>query len=375
MSQHDLEFADQNFPQMRADMNAALIAQSTRQAGAGAPALVTAARPNRLYLNNVSGLVLVRDNGDTADYVWDTWGQDKVRNVSAAADTILALDMNGVVTYSFATAVAVTLPEAVGNFAAAWHTMLWNYGPGLVMVTPVTSQINGGAILQLLAGQSAQVYAKGGHYWAFKSLAEPPAAVLTGSLVPSFAAAMAGYVMLDGRSIGDAASGADNRAHADTWDLYNMLWTNVAQAWAPVPGGRGASAAIDFAAHKMLGLPDASGAAIHGRDNMSGTVRGRVTAGVSGVDATVLGLFGGSQYAQSHTHGVNDLGHVHTLNNNAVQGFFGSGPLSAAGGGSGVQLSASAANPAVTGISIQAALNGGNQNMGPGIFVNIFCKL
>ena len=43
MTQHDFEFADQLFPAMRTDMNNALIALSTRQAGTGAPALVAAA--------------------------------------------------------------------------------------------------------------------------------------------------------------------------------------------------------------------------------------------------------------------------------------------------------------------------------------------
>ena len=65
-----------------------------------------------------------------------------------------------------------------------------------------------------------------------------------------------GFVMADGRTIGDAATGATNRANADCLTLFTLLWGITADGHCPLPGGRGASAAADWAAHKAITLPD-----------------------------------------------------------------------------------------------------------------------
>lgn len=75
-------------------------------------------------------------------------------------------------------------------------------------------------------------------------------------------AADPGWIMANDGTIGDAASGASTRSNADCQALFVLLWTNVPDAWAPVVGGRGASAAADWAAHKKLTLPKALGRAI-----------------------------------------------------------------------------------------------------------------
>jgi len=76
------------------------------------------------------------------------------------------------------------------------------------------------------------------------------------------ATADAGWIMCDDGTIGSASSGATTRANADTQALYTLLWTNITDAWAPVTGGRGASAAADFAANKPLRLTRLLGRAI-----------------------------------------------------------------------------------------------------------------
>lgn len=68
-----------------------------------------------------------------------------------------------------------------------------------------------------------------------------------------------GWVMLNGQSIGSATSGASGRANADTASLYALIWNNYSDIYCPVIGGRGASAAEDFAADKPLSLLDATG--------------------------------------------------------------------------------------------------------------------
>ena len=72
----------------------------------------------------------------------------------------------------------------------------------------------------------------------------------------------AGWVMMDDGTIGNAASSATTRANADTEDLFTLLWTNCADAQCAVSGGRGASAAADFAANKRIALPKILGRAI-----------------------------------------------------------------------------------------------------------------
>lgn len=120
-----------------------------------------------------------------------------------------------------------------------------------------------------------------------------------------------GYVMLSGRTIGDASSSATERANADTSALFTLLWNSMADTEAPVSGGRGASAAADFAAHKTITLPDARGRVIVGKDNMGGTTASRITSGGCGITGTTLGTSGGSQ---THTLTEAQLAaHTHTL--------------------------------------------------------------
>jgi microcystin-dependent protein len=63
-----------------------------------------------------------------------------------------------------------------------------------------------------------------------------------------------GWVRAAGRTIGDASSGATERANADTEDLFEHLWT--VDSNLTVSSGRGSTAAGDFAAHKTITLPD-----------------------------------------------------------------------------------------------------------------------
>jgi microcystin-dependent protein len=72
----------------------------------------------------------------------------------------------------------------------------------------------------------------------------------------------AGWVMMNDGTLGDASSGATTRANADTQALFTLLWTNVSNTNCPVSGGRGASAAADFASHKTIALPKMHGRAL-----------------------------------------------------------------------------------------------------------------
>lgn len=66
---------------------------------------------------------------------------------------------------------------------------------------------------------------------------------------------MGGYVPMNDSTIGNATSGAITRANVDTFPLFNMLYTNVNDTWAPVSGGRTGNAINDFVSGKTIFLP------------------------------------------------------------------------------------------------------------------------
>lgn len=175
--------------------------------------------------------------------------------------------------------------------------------------------------------------------------------------------APAGFVMASGRTIGSASSGATERANADTQALFTLLWNSMANTEAPVSGGRGASAAADWAANKTITLPDMRGRVPAGKDNMGGTAAGRLTTAGAGVDGATLGAAGGSQThtlttaqmpAHTHANTLSDPGHTHSHN-----AAYNAGGSSTGGGAFGLNAPGGATiNAATTGISINNASQG-----------------
>lgn len=103
-----------------------------------------------------------------------------------------------------------------------------------------------------------------------------------------------GWVRENGRTIGSATSGATERANADCEALFLYLWQTDANL--SVLGGRGASAAADWAANKQLTLPDMRGRAAFGLDGMGNSNAGRIPAASitsTGGGVNVLGSTGG----------------------------------------------------------------------------------
>lgn len=77
---------------------------------------------------------------------------------------------------------------------------------------------------------------------------------------------VSGFVRCNNRTIGSATSGSTERANADTSALFSFLWG--ADPNLAVSGGRGVSAAADFAANKTITLPDCRGRGIVGLADM-----------------------------------------------------------------------------------------------------------
>lgn len=175
-----------------------------------------------------------------------------------------------------------------------------------------------------------------------------------------------GWVWGAGRTIGKADSGATERANADCEALFTKLWDTYPDSLAPVSGGRGASAADDWAAGKTIAVMDTRGRVRAGRDDMAGTsAAGRLTTAGAGLDGTVLGGAGG---AQTHTLTEAQIP-AHTHNGNGM-----TNRNTASGGSDEVLIKNATAN------ALSPAVNstGGGQahpNVQPTIICNYIVKL
>lgn len=131
----------------------------------------------------------------------------------------------------------------------------------------------------------------------------------TGYMIPAHRTGVVeGWVRANGRSIGPEGSGATERANEDTFDLFKVLWDNDPMLY--VLGGRGVSAADDFALGKTIDLPDYRGRTLVGLADMGGPLSTRLDSVVfaNGTKST-LGSSGGAanitlttEQIPAHTH-------------------------------------------------------------------------
>jgi microcystin-dependent protein len=151
---------------------------------------------------------------------------------------------------------------------------------------PASGVLLGGAIYTFTYDSSADAWIVEGA----PSVVEPTGTIraYVGTTAPS------GYVRANGRTIGNASSGASERANADTAALYSLLWDSYSDTVCPVSSGRGANAAADYAANKTIGLPDLRGRALFGLDDMGNSSASRLTGtAFSGITGTTNGSSGG----------------------------------------------------------------------------------
>ncbi|MDA9539222.1 hypothetical protein ACM41_24280 [Bradyrhizobium sp. CCBAU 21362] len=124
---------------------------------------------------------------------------------------------------------------------------------------------------------------------------DPTTLIQTGAIQPFYGTGvLAGFVRMNGRTIGSATSGASERANSDCQALFNFLW-NVDSALVVAPS-RGASSAADWAANKTIAVPDWRGYGLGALDDMGNVAAGRLTAAYFGTAATVLGAGGGAEF-------------------------------------------------------------------------------
>lgn len=188
-------------------------------------------------------------------------------------------------------------------------------------------------------------------------------------------ATISGWVRINGRTIGNAASGASERANADTQALFVYIWSTYADAICPVLGGRGGTALADYNANKQITLLDGRGRTIFGLDDMGNAAlgaftnvaftKGNATTGGASAGTNSTTLTSGQIPAHTHPNTLTDPGHAHgfTVENSTAVGNTLQPPGSNAIG----PLGTATTNVAATGITITNANNTGGGNAFPSV--------
>lgn len=190
---------------------------------------------------------------------------------------------------------------ALNNAVDALNALIADYGVGGGLVNAETFRLN------------LDVYSKseGDERYLLEGAVNP-----TGIIDHTFSnVAPVGWVRRLGGTIGNATSGATERANEDTAALFALIWNVTSNAdftiqeSTGVAGGRGASAAADFAANKRMPLPNDAGLFDRG-----------LNTGLTGYDpGRVLGTVQADDF-KAHFHGLHINSGAGVLDYNGAEG-------------------------------------------------------
>lgn len=195
---------------------------------------------------------------------------------------------------------------------------------------------------------------------------------------------ISGFTRMNGRTVGNAVSGASERANADTQQQFIYLWNNFANAICPVPGGRGANALADFSANKQITVLDMRFRNVIGMSTMGNADAGNSSGALfaSGSASTPGSLGGEASHIlvtgemPSHAHSISNDSHSHAVHSSSQANLTGSSSqLAVIIGPTGTQLLGTT-DAAPTGIVINST--GGDQshnNCSPFITGSWYMKL
>jgi microcystin-dependent protein len=151
---------------------------------------------------------------------------------------------------------------------------------------------------------------------------------VTGDVEPTFrTSAKTGWIFLQGQTLGSASSGA-SLTGTTYQPLYEFIWNNIADTYAPVSSGRGGTAAADFAANKAITLPDARGRALFGAGQGTGLSGNRAVGQAAGAETVTLA----EANLPAHTHGAGTLATA-SAGNHSHAVIIGGTAVGATGGG------------------------------------------
>lgn len=167
------------------------------------------------------------------------------------------------------------------------------------MTTSVHSTLTGAdlheskGVATALSGQVYVADGAGSGAWTAASSVITNTAFTTGDLkLTHKTAADTGWILwgnvAGNRTIGDGSSGGLVRANADTATLFALYWNNYSNTQCPVSGGRGVSAAADYAAHKTISLPPGMARALGVAGNPSDLPTNRNLGDSTGAETVIL---------------------------------------------------------------------------------------
>lgn len=218
--------------------------------------------------------------------------------LKSANYTVLTTDQNQVIPVSCETAArTVTLPANAGLSDGFQVTIVKaDYSPNVLTIDGNSSDTINGALTVALYQkyQSAKLtWCSTLAGWIAEINEQTPIGFIQACLTSVLPA---GWLWLNGTTIGNASSAATGRANADCLGLFTILWDALSDTNAPVSGGRGATAALDFAANKRLTLPNFAGYVPAGRDEMNGVAAvSKLTSTYFGSSGSTLGNANGAE--------------------------------------------------------------------------------
>ena len=241
----------------------------------------------------------------------------------SAGYTGVATDNMTVLNCTAALTLALTAAATLGN---GWMAVIHANG-GAVTIDPNGAEtVNGAATLLVPDGHMILLFCNGSSFRA-AMIPVQNAIWSTGDVkITLKTVADAGWVLMNDGTIGNAASTGTARANADTEALFTLLWNNTTDANCAVSGGRGASAAADYAANKTIALPKVLGRALAAAGAGSG-LTSRALAVIAGAEDAVVvshshgGVTGGQ--SADHTHSgttSSDGAHSHTERGDPADG-------------------------------------------------------
>lgn len=124
-------------------------------------------------------------------------------------------------------------------------------------------------------------------------------------------AVYSGWVPCNDGTIGDALSSATTLADSSAQALYKLLYSKVSNTYAPVTGGRGASADADWAAHKPIRLTKMLGRALAVAGAGSG-LTSRALGQPAGVETATISIANLPPYTPSGSVGLTNQGSITT---------------------------------------------------------------
>lgn len=341
MSQHDFDIANAPGATVRSDMNAAVLALASQNAGASAPPTTT---PFMMWPDTTNSVLRQRNAGDTDWIIVGSLDLDQIIDKTTAY-TLLLRDYGKLVRVD-TTAGAWTL----GTFAAAadlegWRCRLHMIGTGgnALTIDPDSSdQVNGATTIDVVDGDVVDLYCDGAGWRAVTT--RPATELIPAGVISPFAgsAAPTGWLFARGQAVSRTTYAA----------LFAVLGTTFG-------AGDGST---------TFALPDMRGRVPAGWQQMDGTDSNLLNGLSGGVNGDSLGATGGAESHQltttempAHTHDYLDFVVYYILT-----GSYGEGGAANARFNESIQSS--------TRTSVAAGGNGSHNNVQPTIMVSYIIK-